>query len=77
MGDRELTGDVGRRDGRRAGRLGMDEGCGRSGDKGTVVKEKVAQSCLTLVTPWTVAYQAPLFMGFSRHVAIPFFGGSS
>ena len=24
------------------------------------------QSCLTLVTPWTVACQAPLFMGFSR-----------
>ena len=24
-----------------------------------------AQSCLTLVTPWTVAHQAPLFMGFS------------
>ena len=26
----------------------------------------VAKSCLTLVTPWTVAYQAPLSMGFSR-----------
>ena len=25
-----------------------------------------AQSCLTLVTPWTVARQAPLSMGFSR-----------
>ena len=25
----------------------------------------VAQSCLTL-TPWTVAYEAPLSMGFSR-----------
>ena len=24
----------------------------------------VAKSCLTLVTPWTVAYQAPLSMGF-------------
>ena len=24
-----------------------------------------AQSCLTLMTPWTVAHQAPLFMGFS------------
>ena len=22
--------------------------------------------CLTLVTPWTVARQAPLFIGFSR-----------
>ena len=27
----------------------------------------VAQSCLTLVTPWTVAHQAPLSLGFSRH----------
>ena len=26
----------------------------------------VAKSCLTLVIPWTVACQAPLFMGFSR-----------
>ena len=26
----------------------------------------VTQSCLTLVTPWTVARQAPLPMGFSR-----------
>ena len=26
----------------------------------------VAKSCLTLATPWTVACQAPLFMGFSR-----------
>ena len=25
-----------------------------------------AQSCLTLATPWTVACQAPLSMGFSR-----------
>ena len=25
-----------------------------------------AQLCLTFVTPWTVALQAPLFMGFSR-----------
>ena len=24
------------------------------------------QSCLTVVTPWTVAHQAPLSMGFSR-----------
>ena len=24
------------------------------------------QSCLTLATPWTVAHQAPLSMGFSR-----------
>ena len=26
----------------------------------------VAQSCPTLATPWTVACQAPLSMGFSR-----------
>ena len=26
----------------------------------------LAKSCPTLVTPWTVASQAPLFMGFSR-----------
>ena len=26
----------------------------------------VAQSCLTLATPWTVACQTPLSMGFSR-----------
>ena len=26
----------------------------------------VAKSCLTLVTPWTVAHQAPLSMGFPR-----------
>ena len=24
----------------------------------------VTKSCPTLVTPWTVAHQAPLFMGF-------------
>ena len=27
----------------------------------------VAKLCLTLATPWTVAHQAPLYMGFSRH----------
>ena len=26
----------------------------------------VAKSCLTLATPWTLACQAPLCMGFSR-----------
>ena len=26
----------------------------------------VTKSCLTLVTPWTVAHQAPLSMAFSR-----------
>ena len=29
-------------------------------------KSEVAQSCLTLATPWTAAYQAPPSMGFSR-----------
>ena len=27
---------------------------------------KVTQSCLTLATPWTVAHEVPLSMGFSR-----------
>ena len=26
----------------------------------------VAKSCPTLVTPWSIAHQAPLFMGFPR-----------
>ena len=30
------------------------------------VKVLIAQSCLILVTPWTVAHQVPLSMGFSR-----------
>ena len=30
------------------------------------LKQRVAQSCPTLVTPWTVARQAPLSMGFLR-----------
>ena len=29
-------------------------------------KSEVAQSCPTLVTPWTAAHQAPPSMGFSR-----------
>ena len=29
-------------------------------------QSEVAQLCLTLVTPWTTAYQAPPSMGFSR-----------
>ena len=29
-------------------------------------ESKVTQSCPTLVNPWTVAYQAPPSMGFSR-----------
>ena len=36
----------------------------------------IAKSCLTLATPWTVACQAPLSMGFSRQeywTGLPFF----
>ena len=29
-------------------------------------ESEVAQSCPTVATPWTAAYQAPLSMGFSR-----------
>ena len=29
-------------------------------------ESEVAQSCPTLATPWTAAYQAPTSMGFSR-----------
>ena len=32
----------------------------------TLSESEVAQSCLTLCDPWTVAHQAPLSMGFSR-----------
>ena len=32
----------------------------------TGVGDLVAQSCLTLATPWTMSCQAPLSMGFSR-----------
>jgi len=40
-------------------------------------ESEVAQSCLTLATPWTAAYQAPPSMGFSRQkywsgVPLPF-----
>ena len=31
-----------------------------------IVTASVAQSCPTLVTPWAVAHQAPLSMGFSK-----------
>ena len=30
------------------------------------MRVKLLQSCLTFVTLWTVAHQAPLFLGFSR-----------
>ena len=29
-------------------------------------ESEITQSCLTLATPWTAAYQAPPSMGFSR-----------
>ena len=29
-------------------------------------ESELAQSCATLATPWTAAYQAPPSMGFSR-----------
>ena len=32
----------------------------------TVVDAKLLQSCPIFATPWTVAHQAPLSMGFSR-----------
>ena len=34
--------------------------------KGWKMKVFITQLCLTLSTPWTVAFQAPLSMGFSR-----------
>ena len=34
------------------------------------VKALVTQLCLLFKTPWTVAHQAPLPMGFSRRVYI-------
>ena len=36
------------------------------GDLGAGGGGLVAKSCLTLVTPWTVAHQAPLSMGFPK-----------
>ena len=35
-------------------------------DQDSIVVWLVAQSCLTLATPWTAAHQAPLSMGFPR-----------
>ena len=34
--------------------------------KATVIKVKLLSHVRFLATPWTVVYQAPLFMGFSR-----------
>ena len=31
-----------------------------------IIESEVAQSCPTLVTPWTAAHQAPPSMGFFR-----------
>ena len=46
----------------------MEEGPGRCLllKAGRIVYGEVAQSCPTLATPWTVAYQASPSMGFSR-----------
>ena len=47
----------------------MGEDAGAGGSDGFTVWRwcgLVTKSCLTLVTPWTVARQAPLSMGFSR-----------
>ena len=30
-------------------------------------EREVAQSCPTLATPWSAAYQAPTSMGFAKH----------
>ena len=30
------------------------------------IESEAVQSCPTLATPWTAAYQAPMSMGFSR-----------
>ena len=40
--------------------------CSMEGSREWMVDGFVAQSCLTLETPWTVAQQAPLSMGFPR-----------
>ena len=34
--------------------------------KGSMRYSKLLQSCLTLLTLWTIAHQPPLSMGFSR-----------
>ena len=36
------------------------------GRRGTNCYRLVAKSCLTIATPWTIAHQVPLSMGFSR-----------
>ena len=38
----------------------------KQSDSSNFMCDKLLQSYLTLVTPWTVARQAPLSMGFSR-----------
>ena len=43
----------------------MDFSGGANG-KESESESEVAQSCLTLCDPWTVAHQAPLSMGFPR-----------
>ena len=39
---------------------------GQHGHLNVIVGGLVTKSCLTLMTPWTLARQAPLSMGFSR-----------
>ena len=43
-----------------------DSSVGKESSCNTGVVVKVTQSCPTLATPWTVAHQVPLSMGFSR-----------
>jgi len=44
-------------------KITVDGGCSHDGGGGGLV----TKSCLTLVTPWAVASQAPLSMRFCRH----------
>ena len=39
---------------------------GQHGHLNVIMGGLVTKSCLTLMTPWTLARQAPLSMGFSR-----------
>ena len=45
--------------------MGMEDGL-ISGQPNRKVEELLVQSCPVFVTPWMVAHQAPLSMGFSR-----------
>ena len=52
--------------GRSEGKMSGDEDGELARAYSEVKWSEVAQSCLTLWTPWTVAHQAPPSMGFSR-----------